>query len=72
MFSSIVPLYNALIWLTRLIFKDVLLDSLIANVPSIRSFGTALGSLCKHSALEIAPYVSSVATRCNYAREGDF
>jgi hypothetical protein len=72
MFSSIVPLYNALIWLTRLIFNDVLLDSLIANVPSIRSFGTALGSLCKHSALEIAPYVSSIATRCNYAREGDF
>lgn len=71
MFSSLIPLYNALVWLLRLIFHDVFLDSLINNVPSIRSFGAALGSLCKHYALEIVPYVSSMGVPCNYAKDGD-
>jgi hypothetical protein len=72
MFSSLIPLYNAAVWIIRLIFNDVFLDSLIANVPSIRSFGVAFGRLCKHSALEISPYVQSMAVTCDYARDGDF
>ncbi len=72
MFSSIVPLYNAVVWLLRLLLNDVVIDSLISNVPSIKEFGIALGSLCKHSALEISPYLTSMATTCNYARDGDF
>ena len=71
MFSSLVPLYNASIWIVKLIFNNVFLDALMANVETIKTFGLALGSLCKNTALELTPFISSVAVQCDYARDGD-
>lgn len=71
MFSSIVPLYNGFVWLIRQLIQDVLLDSLVQNVPSIKAFGTAAGSLSKHMAMELPPYISSMASSCQYSVQGD-
>ena len=32
MFSSIVPLYDAFVWIVQILFNDVILDALIPNV----------------------------------------
>ena len=71
MFSSLVPLYNAFIWLVNRLSVDVLLDSLIKNVPSIKLFGLATAGLCKHMALEISPYITSMVIPCDYNLQGD-
>ena len=72
MFSSLVPLYNTLVWILRILFYDVFTDALITNVPSIRSFGEAMGNFCKHFALDLTSYVSALAIPCDYAKDGDF
>jgi hypothetical protein len=71
MFSSLVPLYNALVWISRTIFYDVFLDALVNNAPSVKAFGVATGDLCKHVALDAASYISMLAMPCDYAKEGD-
>lgn len=71
MFSSLVPIYNASVWIVKLIVNNVFLDALMANVEVIRTFGLALASLCKHAALEMPPFLKSIAAPCDYARDGD-
>lgn len=70
-FSSLIPLYNASMWLVKQLLNNVFLDSLIANMGALRDIGTGVASLCKHGALEVAPYITRVVTVCNYAKEGD-
>ena len=71
MFSSIVPLYYAFVWNVQILFNNVILDALIRNVPSIHAFGEALAGLCKHLAFEITPYITAMASLCNYAKDGN-
>jgi hypothetical protein len=70
-FSSLVPLYNSAIWLARTLIHDVGLDALVANVPSIRQLGASVGNVVQSSALEIPPYVTSLASSCDFAQLGD-
>lgn len=72
LFSAIIPLYNAVFWIIKLILNNVLLDSLILNTPNLRDFGLALGKLCRHVALEVPSYTKSLVVPCDYSREGDF
>ena len=72
MFSSVVPVYNSLIWLSKLIVNNVFLDTLLDNLPSVKQFGVSAANLTKNLALEVPPFVSSVALQCDYARDGDF
>jgi hypothetical protein len=37
----------------------------------VQTFGLSLAMLCKNTALELAPFVTSVAVPCDYARNGD-
>ena len=71
MFSSIVPLYDASVWIIQFLFNDVILDALVRNVPSIHAFGEAFAGLCKHLAFEIPPYITAMASTCDYAKDGD-
>ena len=71
MFSSIVPLYDAFVWNIQILFNDVILDALIRNVPGIHAFGEALAGLCKHLAFETPPYITVMASPCNYAEDCD-
>ena len=71
MFSSIVPLYYAFVWNVQILFNNVILDVLIRNVPSIHAFGEAFAGLCKHLAFEIPPYITAMASTCDYAKDGD-
>ncbi len=70
-FSSLVPLYNAVLWLLKQLFNNVFLDSLIANVDSLKQVGVGVAGLCKHAALEIVPFVTSVVKTCDYGKQGD-
>ena len=72
MFSSLLPIYNSLIWLAKLILNNVLLDSLLDNLPHVKDFGISTANLCKHIAVELPPYATSIAAQCNYAKDGDF
>lgn len=71
MFSTLIPLYNAFVWIVKLVINNVFLDTLMGNVEAIRSFGLGLGGLCKHTALELPPFLSAVAVPCDFARDGD-
>lgn len=70
-FSSLVPLYNAFVWLIKQLLNNVFLDSLIANLGEVAQIGKGVASLCKHAALEVAPYITKIVTVCDYAKQGD-
>lgn len=72
MFSSILPVYNSLVWLSKLVVDNVVLDLLLANLPHVKDFGVSTARLCKNFAIQLTPYTASLATPCNYARDGDF
>lgn len=65
------PLYNAFVWVVKSVFSNVFLDSLLSNLPSISRFASGLAGLCRHTALEIPPFVSSLAIPCDYSKLGD-
>lgn len=70
-FSSVIPLYNAAVWILKSILSNVFLDSLLGNLSNVKDFGVGLARLCRHVALEIPPFVNSVALPCDYAKLGD-
>ena len=37
----------------------------------IKTFGLALARLCKHTAQELPPFITSISAPCDYARDGD-
>jgi hypothetical protein len=71
LFSALVPIYNAIIKLLRILFIDVLVDSLVANVKLIGEFGAAFAAMCKHTAVQVPSYIERIATACDYGKEGD-
>lgn len=64
LFNSIVPIYNGLIWLGKLIIKNVVLRSAMENADSVMVIGKAVGSLAKHIIIQIPDYTSSVIVPC--------
>lgn len=71
MFSAIVPIYNAVVWILKKISTDVVVDATMANLESVKTFGLALGSACKHAATEVPPFINSMVRTCDYALDGD-
>ena len=68
---SLIPIYNLLVWVVKVLLSDILLDSLLGSLPDLKVFGLALGSMCKHLVLEVPPYLTSTLQSCDYARNGD-
>lgn len=71
LFSAVIPIYNGSIKLVKALVSEVVLESLAANSGFVVDFGRAFASLCKHAAVQIPGYIASVATPCDYAKEGD-
>ncbi len=59
MFSSIVPLYYASVWIVQILFNYVILDALIRNVPSIHAFGEALSGALGEKPIETGENIDS-------------
>ena len=72
MFSAIVPIYNVIVWVGKVIISNVFMDSLILNIPNVKDFGIGLSNLTRHVGTEIPTYLQALAIPCNYARQGDF
>lgn len=64
LFTSVVPIYNGLIWLGKLIMHNVLLRSAIENADSVLAIGRSIGNLAKHVAIQIPEYATAVAVPC--------
>lgn len=70
-FSAVVPLWNGVLKLIKVLIHEVVIESLAANAGLVIDFGKAFANLCKHLAVQIPGYITSVATPCDYAVEGD-
>lgn len=71
LFSAIVPIYNACIKLVNVLIQEVVIESLAGNSGHVVDFGKALANLCKHTAVQIPSYITTVAIPCDYAKQGD-
>ena len=64
LFTSIVPIYNGVIWLLKLLFHNVLLKSAQDNLDNVVLMGKALADLVKHVFVQVPSYLQSVAVPC--------
>jgi hypothetical protein len=70
-FSAVVPIYNGVLKLLKVLLHEVVVESLAANAALVIDFGKAFANLCKHLAVQIPGYITSVAIPCEYAEDGD-
>lgn len=64
LFISLVPIYNGLIWLLKLLVQNVLLRSAMDNADHVISIGTSMGNLARHTIVQVPSYAQSVIVPC--------
>lgn len=65
LFTSLIPIYNGLIWLVKLIIQNVALRSAMDNIDNIIDIGHATASLTKHVVVQIPEYTQAVIMPCS-------
>lgn len=64
LFTSVVPVYNGIIWLLKLLFHNVILKAAFTNSESIVTMGRCTADLVKHVFIQFPPYFQTVVSPC--------
>lgn len=64
LFTSLIPVYNGVVWLLKLLFHNVILKTATTNSTSIVAMGKSLADLVKHIFVQFPSYFSTLVTPC--------
>lgn len=65
LFTSIIPVYNGVIWLVKLLIQNVAIRSIIENTDNVIAIGMSTTNLAKHVVIQIPDYATASFVPCS-------
>ncbi len=64
LFTSIIPVFNSVVWLLKLLFHNVLLKTATSNSDSILAIGRSVADLAKNLFIQFPGYFTTIVSPC--------
>lgn len=64
LFTSLVPIYNGILWLLKLLLHNVVIKSATQNVDEVLVIGKCIADFAKHIFEQVPEYFQSIAVSC--------
>jgi hypothetical protein len=65
LFTSIIPIYNGVLWILKLIVHNLVIRSAIENVDNLVDIGKGVANLAQHTIIQVPDYVQAVIVPCS-------